>query len=87
MRNEMTLQTDLPQPPAAAAPSSRARRAYTSAQTRGTAVYDRGRLWIENQDPGSRKGATIGWVRRAARGELNRARRVEPAGLGQAASR
>lgn len=53
-------------------PSSRTRRAYTSAWTRGTAVYDRGQLWIENQDPASRKGATIGWVRRyqAADGQL-----------------
>jgi uncharacterized BrkB/YihY/UPF0761 family membrane protein len=35
-------------------------------------VYDRGRLWIDNQDPASRKGATIGWVRRyqAADGQL-----------------
>ena len=33
---------------------------------------ERGRLWIENQDPASRKGATIGWVRRyqAADGQL-----------------
>jgi membrane protein len=44
------------------------RRAYT----RGTAVAERGRLWIENQEPASRKGATIGWVRRyqAADGQL-----------------
>jgi len=51
---------------------SRTRRAYTSAYGRGAAVYDRGRLWIENQDPASRKGATIGWVRRyqAADGQL-----------------
>jgi membrane protein len=42
------------------------------AATRGTAVAERGRLWIENQDPSSRKGATIGWVRRyqAADGQL-----------------
>jgi membrane protein len=47
-------------------------RLYDTAYSRGTAVYDRGRLWIENQDPGSRKGATIGWVRRyqAADGQL-----------------
>ena len=46
----------------------RAQRAYT----RGTAVYEHGRLWIENQEPDSRKGATIGWVRRyqAADGQL-----------------
>jgi membrane protein len=47
-------------------------RLYDSAYSRGTAAYDRGRLWIENQDPASRKGATIGWVRRyqAADGQL-----------------
>jgi membrane protein len=46
----------------------RARRAYS----RGTEVAERGRLWIENQQPDSRKGATIGWVRRyqAADGQL-----------------
>jgi membrane protein len=51
---------------------SRTRRAYTAAYTKGTASYDRGRLWIENQDPASRRGATIGWVRRyqAADGQL-----------------
>jgi membrane protein len=27
-------------------------------------VAGRGQLWIENQDPASRRGATIGWVRR-----------------------
>ncbi len=50
----------------------RTRRAVTAAQTKGTAVYERGRLWIENQAPDSRKGATIGWVRRyqAADGQL-----------------
>ncbi len=48
------------------------RRAVAGAQTRGTAVAERGRLWIENQEPDSRKGATIGWVRRyqAADGQL-----------------
>jgi len=52
--------------------SSRGRRTYDSAKARGTAAYERGRLWIENQDPASRKGATIGWVRRyqAADGQL-----------------
>ena len=52
--------------------ASRTRRAYSSAYDRGAAVYDRGRLWIENQDPASRRGATIGWVRRyqAADGQL-----------------
>ena len=40
--------------------------------TRGEAIAERGRLWIENQTPDSRKGATIGWVRRyqAADGQL-----------------
>jgi len=62
--------------PAAPAPSGRAssrtRRLYDSAYTRGTAAYGRGQLWIENQDEGSRKGAAIGWVRRyqAADGQL-----------------
>jgi membrane protein len=58
--------------PAPAERSSRPRRLYESAYGRGTAVYDHGRLWIENQDPASRKGATIGWVRRyqAADGQL-----------------
>src|SRR5437763_15570428 len=53
-------------------PPSRVRRAYSSAATHGAAVSERGRLWIENQDPASRKGATIGWVRRyqAADGQL-----------------
>ena len=47
-------------------------QAYASAERRGTDAYKRGRLWIENQDPASRKGATIGWVRRyqAADGQL-----------------
>jgi membrane protein len=48
------------------------RQTYDAAVSRGTAVYERGRLWVENQDPSSRKGATIGWVRRfqAADGQL-----------------
>jgi len=47
-------------------------RAAAAAQARGTAVAERGRLWIENQDPASAAGATIGWVRRyqAADGQL-----------------
>jgi membrane protein len=42
------------------------------AVARGTAVAERGKLWIANQEPSSRKGATIGWVRRyqAADGQL-----------------
>jgi uncharacterized BrkB/YihY/UPF0761 family membrane protein len=48
------------------------RQAYSSANKRGTEIYDRGRLWIENQDPGSRRGATISCWRRyqAADGQL-----------------
>lgn len=47
-------------------------RAYDSAYRRGAAAYSKGRLWIENQPPQSRKGATVGWVRRyqAADGQL-----------------
>jgi membrane protein len=39
---------------------------------RALAASTRGRLWIENQDPASATGATIGWVRRyqAADGQL-----------------
>ena len=50
------------------AQASRTNRAIA----RGTAVAERGRLWIENQAPDSRKGATIGWFRRyqAADGQL-----------------
>ena len=45
-----------------------ARRAVAA----GTSVYERGSLWIANQEPASRKGATVGWVRRyqAADGQL-----------------
>ena len=48
--------------------STRTQRAVA----RGTAVAERGKLWIENQAPDSRKGATIGWFRRyqAADGQL-----------------
>jgi uncharacterized BrkB/YihY/UPF0761 family membrane protein len=48
------------------------RSAYGSARTKGAAIAEHGRLWIENQDPASRTGATIGWVRRyqAADGQL-----------------
>jgi len=57
-----------PDSPRRAHVPARARRAYG----RGTAAAERGRLWIENQAPDSRKGATIGWVRRyqAADGQL-----------------
>jgi membrane protein len=58
--------------PAAQKKPPRARRAVAAAYARGTAVTERGRLWIENQPPESRKGATVGWVRRyqAADGQL-----------------
>ena len=55
------------------APSgSRARRTVAAAAARGTAVADRGSRWVEAQHPGSRRGATIGCVRRyrAADGQL-----------------
>jgi membrane protein len=67
--------SDAQQPPVADTPKlprshvpARARRAYD----RGNAVAERGRLWIENLEPDSRKGATVGWVRRyqAADGQL-----------------
>jgi membrane protein len=56
------------EPPRASRIPDRARRAAA----RGTEVAERGRLWIENQPPDSRKGATVGWVRRyqAADGQL-----------------
>jgi membrane protein len=43
-----------------------------AAAARGTAVADRGSRWVEAQHPGSRRGATIGCVRRyrAADGQL-----------------
>ena len=52
--------------------TSRAKRAVGAAYSRGSAVADRGQLWIENQDPASRTGATVGWWRRyqAADGQL-----------------
>jgi uncharacterized BrkB/YihY/UPF0761 family membrane protein len=52
--------------------SSHVRRTYDSAYSRGNTIYERGRLWIENEPPSSWKGATIGWVRRyqAADGQL-----------------
>jgi membrane protein len=69
-----------PTPPPEAAPSEAAPvleppehpGKIASAQLRGKAVAERGRLWIENQEPDSKKGATIGWVRRyqAADGQL-----------------
>ncbi len=49
-----------------------ARGKVAAVQTRGTHVYERGRLWIENADPASPHGTTIGWLRRyqAADGQL-----------------
>jgi len=35
-----------------------------TATAKGTAVYDRGKGWVDAQDPATRKGATIGWYRR-----------------------
>jgi membrane protein len=60
--------TDVDKPAPKSGVPARAQRAAA----RGTAVAERGRLWIENQTPDSRKGATIGWVRRyqAADGQL-----------------
>ena len=53
-------------------PRPRAPWGITAAYARGAAVAERGQLWIENQDPASRRGASIGWVRRyqAADGQL-----------------
>ena len=67
--------SDAPIEPEAAVPevkSSRVPARARRAVTRSTDVAERGRLWIENQTPASRKGATIGWVRRyqAADGQL-----------------
>jgi len=60
--------TEEDRPDDASGTPSRAQRALA----RGTDAYSRGRLWIENQAPDSRKGATIGWFRRyqAADGQL-----------------
>jgi membrane protein len=50
----------------------RSKRLYDSAQARGTHYYERGRFWVDNLDPATRKGATIGWFKRyrAADGQL-----------------
>ena len=57
-----------PDPPGHSRVPARAQKAAA----KGAAVAERGRLWIENQPPDSRKGATIGWVRRyqASNGQL-----------------
>jgi uncharacterized BrkB/YihY/UPF0761 family membrane protein len=51
---------------------TRSKRLYDSAQARGTQYYERGKFWVENVDPASRQGATIGWFKRyrAADGQL-----------------
>ncbi len=50
----------------------RPKRLYGSAQARGTRYYERGRFWVESQDPASTPGTTIGWFKRyrAADGQL-----------------
>jgi membrane protein len=60
-----------PEPPGAAKGRRPAlpRRAYAGAQTRGTAVAERGRTWVDSQEPSSRKGATISWLRRYQAGD------------------
>src|SRR5262249_25600811 len=69
---ETVRRPDPESPTPAVREASRPRRVYDSAYRKGTAAYDQGRLWIENQPTDSRKGATIGWVRRyqAADGQL-----------------
>ncbi len=67
--------SDAPIEPVPGDPDPRPSRVPASARkamTKGAAVTERGRLWIENQPPDSRKGATVGWVRRyqAADGQL-----------------
>jgi len=59
-------------PPLERRATARARRVAGNTYARGAQATDRGRLWIENQDPASRRGATIGWWRRyqAADGQL-----------------
>jgi hypothetical protein len=59
-------------PDAPDATTSRVPKRAQRAVARGLAVSERGRLWIENQEPASRKGATNGWVSRyqAADGQL-----------------
>jgi membrane protein len=50
----------------------RSKRLYDSAQARGTQYYERGKFWVENVDPATPHGATIGWFKRyrAADGQL-----------------
>ncbi len=51
---------------------ARSKQLYGAAQTRGTKAYERGKFWVESQDPASMPGATIGWFKRyrAADGQL-----------------
>ena len=44
----------------------RARRSVAGARARGIAVADRGKTWLENQEPATRQGAAISWYRRYA---------------------
>ena len=68
----MTDKPTVPPPQSAKTSASRVPGRARHAVERGTVVAERGRLWIENQDPASRKGATRDWVRRyqAADGQL-----------------
>ncbi len=52
--------------------AGRSKRLYDSAQARGTHYYERGKFWVENVDPATPQGATIGWFKRyrAADGQL-----------------
>jgi membrane protein len=52
--------------------AARSKRLYGSAQARGTKYYERGRFWVDNVDPASMPGATVGWFKRyrAADGQL-----------------
>jgi uncharacterized BrkB/YihY/UPF0761 family membrane protein len=52
--------------------ASRTRRAYSASYKRGSVAYGRGLIWIDNRDPASSVGTTIGWARRyqAADGQL-----------------
>jgi membrane protein len=44
----------------------RRKGSVATARARGVAVADRGKTWLENQEPGSRQGAAISWYRRYA---------------------
>src|SRR3954453_13793755 len=69
-RDHRSTVTHAPEPPEAAKDRpALPRRAIAGAQTRGTAAAERGRVWVDSQEPASRKGATIGWVRRYQAGD------------------